>query len=124
MFGNPYDPNGNRDPYMERMLDPAKDPWLNRDGTLKPVKMEDAPVPTPLELQKTKPKRLAAKRQKHPPAKWNEPGCCDISNCVVYWNGQCWVHLPDSGGAVQCEIQVHYCPFCGTKLTDETPAKK
>lgn len=78
-------------------------------------------------LEKTKPRKLKPHEQAIGLKKkrYEEPGCCDIVNCIVYWNGKCWVHLPDAGGPGPTpEIQVHYCPFCGEELHAGIPAKR
>jgi hypothetical protein len=75
-------------------------------------------------FEKCRPHRLPASKQKETRAKWDKPGCCDAINCVVHWNGTHWVHEPDNAGCGLIEMEVCYCPFCGTKLDNQTPAKR
>jgi len=74
-------------------------------------------------FEKTRPIKLRSNQQKADRVKYDEPGCCDVINCVVRWNGTRWVHEPENSGCGLVEMEVHFCPFCGTKLDDQTPAK-
>jgi len=76
-----------------------------------------------IKFEKTSPKRLSLKNQHTEKKKYEEPGCCDANNYLVYWNGNYWVNYIEGTGCGQIEVEIHYCPFCGQKLDEQTQTK-
>lgn len=60
------------------------------------------------------------------PRKYDTPGCCDKVFMTVAYTGECWATYIEAGGPgmESYDEPVYFCPFCGTKLDDNTPVQK
>jgi hypothetical protein len=72
-----------------------------------------------------KPRKLKAKEVVvRPPKEYDTPGCCNKAG-MMHWNGKYWCWEIEAGGPgmtrEDCQLKVFFCPFCGTKLTDDMP---
>lgn len=77
---------------------------------------------------KCKPRKLKKSEiEERPSREYDTPGCCDKAH-PMHWNGKAWVWEIEAGGPGMtrddCQLRVFFCPFCGTKLTNDMPVKK
>jgi hypothetical protein len=77
---------------------------------------------------KQKVQRLTAKEVLTRSAKeYDAPGCCNMAVYIIHYNGKRWVHETErmpGDKEDDYQLRVYFCPFCGTKLNEETPVAK